>query len=244
MKYGVQLYSLREIGEKDGLEAILKIVSEAGYEGVEFAGFYGESPENVKRLLEKYNLKAVSAHISAGEVEKNLPYVKTLGLKYVFTAGIWGDAWEDENYPNTVAEHKKALKILNDIGVEFGYHNHSHEFANGQDLIKKITDDVPGMRVELDLCWATYGGRNVVETMKEYGDKMLCIHIKELSKDAKGNAPIVGEGAVDMYGAFKTANEQNLEWGILEVEGYGMPEIDYLKKSLENIKKIDNGEQI
>ena len=57
MKYGVQLYSLRNIGKANGLEAILKTVADAGYDGVEFAGFYGHTPEEVKALCEKYNIE-------------------------------------------------------------------------------------------------------------------------------------------------------------------------------------------
>ena len=87
MKYGVQLYSLRDMGGKYGLEAILKAVADAGYDGVEFAGFYSHTPQEVKELLDKYNLEGVSAHISAWQVEENLPYIDLLGMKYVFNAG-------------------------------------------------------------------------------------------------------------------------------------------------------------
>ena len=84
MKFGVQLYSLRETAEKEGAEKVLSLVSEAGYDGVEFAGFYGKTPEEMKALLEKYKLTAVSAHIGAAAVEENLPYIDALGIKYVF----------------------------------------------------------------------------------------------------------------------------------------------------------------
>ena len=84
MKFGVQLYSLREMAEREGAEAVLKAVSEAGYDGVEFAGFYGKTPEEMKALLEKYKLIPVSAHIGAGAVEENLPYIDALGIRYVF----------------------------------------------------------------------------------------------------------------------------------------------------------------
>ena len=45
MKFAVQLYSLRELAKREGAEAVLRTVSEAGYDGVEFAGFYDLSPE-------------------------------------------------------------------------------------------------------------------------------------------------------------------------------------------------------
>ena len=130
--------------------------------------------------------------------------------------------------------------MLKEIGVEFGYHNHAHEYANGQDLVNKITTDVPGMKFEIDLSWATYGGQNVVEKMKEYEGRLRCIHIKELDEGDPHTVPpsIVGEGIVDMVGAFKEAKRQGLEWGVLEVEQFNMPESEYLVKSLANIKKL------
>ncbi len=239
MKYGVQLYSLRNIGKANGLEAILKTVADAGYDGVEFAGFYGHTPKEVKALCEKYNLIPYSAHIQAEQIPDNIEYIKTLGFKIVYTAGIWRDGWTDK-YQEQLELHKKAYEMLKEIGVEFGYHNHAHEYANGQDLVDKITTDVPGMKIEIDLCWATYGGQNVVEKMKEYEGRLRCIHIKELDEGDPHTVPpsIVGEGIVDMAGAFKEAKRQGLEWGVLEVEQFNMPESEYLVKSLTNIKKL------
>lgn len=239
MKYGVQLYSLRNIGKANGLEAILKTVADAGYDGVEFAGFYGHTPKEVKALCEKYNLIPYSAHIQARDIPANIEYIKTLGFKIVYTAGIFGDGWTDK-YQEQLEIHKKAYEMLKEIGVEFGYHNHAHEYANGQDLVDKITTDVPGMKIEIDLCWATYGGQNVVEKMKEYEGRLRCIHIKELDEGDPHTVPpsIVGEGIVDMVGAFKEAKRQGLEWGVLEVEQFNMPESEYLVKSLTNIKKL------
>ena len=239
MKYGVQLYSLRNIGKAQGLEAILKTVADAGYDGVEFAGFYDHTPEEVKALCEKYNLIPYSAHIQARDIPANIEYIKTLGFKIVYTAGIFGDGWTDK-YQEQLEFHKKAYEMLKEIGVEFGYHNHAHEYANGQDLVNKITTDVPGMKIEIDLCWATYGGQNVVEKMKEYEGRLRCIHIKELDEGDPHTVPpsIVGEGIVDMQGAFNEAKRQGLEWGVLEVEQFNMPESEYLVKSLANIKKL------
>ena len=63
MKNAIQLYSLREMIEREGVEAVFEAVSKAGFEGIEFAGFYGLTPEEMKTLIEKYNLNAISAHL-------------------------------------------------------------------------------------------------------------------------------------------------------------------------------------
>ena len=240
MKFGVQLYSLRKIGEKEGLEFILKMVSDCGYEGVEFAGFYGHSPLEVKELCEKYNLVPYSAHIGADNIEENLEYIKTLGFKVVYTAGIFGENWEGENYKVQLENHKKANELLNSIGVEFGYHNHSHEYVDGNDYVNKITTDVKGMKIESDLCWITNAKLNVVEKLKEYEGRLKCIHVKELASLENRDlpVPIIGEGIVDMAGAFKEVKRQNIEWGILEVERFDIPAKEYLLKSLDNMKKL------
>ena len=109
MKYGVQLYSLRETAEREGAEKILRMVSEAGYDGVEFAGFYGRTPEEMKELLKKYKIVGISAHIRPGAVEENLPYIDALGIKYVFIPWAGVEEFESaEKYEKLLAETKKA----------------------------------------------------------------------------------------------------------------------------------------
>ena len=53
MKYGVQMYAIRTLC-KDDLEAGIRAASEIGYEGLEFAGFFGHSAEEVSGWLKKY----------------------------------------------------------------------------------------------------------------------------------------------------------------------------------------------
>ena len=88
MKFGVQLYSLRELAERAGAEEVLRAVSEAGYDGVEFAGFYGKTPAEMKELLKKYKLEGVSAHIRPEAVEESLPFIDGLGIRYVFVPWV------------------------------------------------------------------------------------------------------------------------------------------------------------
>ena len=52
MEYGIQLYSVRDLTEKN-LDDALRQVSALGYRFVEFAGFFGHSAEDVRAMLEK-----------------------------------------------------------------------------------------------------------------------------------------------------------------------------------------------
>ena len=57
IKLGYQIYSAREDAEKD-LGAVCAQLKEMGYDGVEFAGFYGNTAEQVNEILKKTGLAA------------------------------------------------------------------------------------------------------------------------------------------------------------------------------------------
>ena len=57
MRYALQLYSVVEAMEKDFRETV-RHTARIGYDGVEFAGFYGLPPEEVKALLTESALTA------------------------------------------------------------------------------------------------------------------------------------------------------------------------------------------
>ena len=73
IRIAYQLYSAREEAAKD-LSGVLKTLRDQGYEGVEFAGFYGRSAEEVKALLKK---KALGEQ-DRREIENLLDFKKRL----------------------------------------------------------------------------------------------------------------------------------------------------------------------
>ena len=240
MQFGVQLYSLRERAEKEGAEAVLRLVSEAGYDGVEFAGFYGKTPAEIKDLLKKNRLSGISAHIRPEEVEANLPYIDALGIRYVFIPWVGTEEFEKpEKYAALLENTAKAKALLDARGVVFGYHNHAHEYAGGRDYVGKFTADA-GIQAELDVFWAHVAGKDAVSEMKRLRGKLSLVHIKEAAREnpAESPQPIIGEGAVGMAGVFAEAEAQGIPWAILEVEQYPCGEERYLAESLKNMKTL------
>src|SRR5262245_56564316 len=61
-RLGVQLYTVRTEIEKD-VDGTLARVAAIGVNEVEFAGYFGHSPEQVRDALRSHNLTAPSAHI-------------------------------------------------------------------------------------------------------------------------------------------------------------------------------------
>mgnify|MGYP003344193540 CR=1 FL=1 len=86
IKLGYQIYSARDIAETN-LELVCEKLKEFGYDGVEFAGFYGKTKEEVKAILDKTGLVAVSSHVPydsiVADMEGTIEYHKYLGCKYI-----------------------------------------------------------------------------------------------------------------------------------------------------------------
>ncbi len=240
MKFAVQLYSLRELAAREGAEAVLRAVSEAGYDGVEFAGFYDLTPAQMKELLEKYHLEPVSAHIPVDEIEPSAEYIRTLGIKNVFIPWVSKETFDGDTEYKALCEKIKEVYALLKDSVLLGYHNHAHEFEDGKDRIAKLLSDLPFLKAELDVFWATVAGLDPVAYLDGLGEKLAFVHIKEAAKEdpAHNVQPVVGEGAVDMRGVFALMNRKKINWAVLEVEQYPCGEEEYLRRSLENMKKL------
>ena len=85
MKYGLQLFSVRDITEKD-MEGALKAVAEMGYASVEFAGFFDHPAEEIKGWLDQYGLTASGTHtglwgLTDEVLEDVIAYHKAIGCK-------------------------------------------------------------------------------------------------------------------------------------------------------------------
>ena len=124
--------------------------------------------------------------------------------------------------------------------VLLGSHNQAHEFEDGKDRIAKLLSDLPFLKAELDVFWATVAGLDPVAYLDGLGEKLAFVHIKEAAKEdpAHNVQPVVGEGAVDMRGVFALMNRKKINWAVLEVEQYPCGEEEYLRRSLENMKKL------
>src|SRR5947207_15214243 len=80
---GLQLYSVRDDCAKD-LPGVLKAVAKMGYTGVEFAGYYGRSAQELRAMLDEDGLKCYGTHIGletplGDKLVKKVEFNKALG---------------------------------------------------------------------------------------------------------------------------------------------------------------------
>lgn len=184
---GLQLYSVREDLASD-FESTLKKLSEMGYDGVEFAGLFGNSPETVKALCEKYSLTPISAHVSFEELVNNIDKVigdhKTIGCKFIVISYMAPENRPGvENYDEVVAKINEIGRKLSENGFTLLYHNHDFEFVKidgeyGLDVLyNSVSDSV--LKAELDTCWIAVGGEDPAGYVRKYSSRTPIVHLKD-----------------------------------------------------------------
>lgn len=195
-KVGLQLYSVRDAMEKD-MDATLKAVKEMGYDYVEFAGYFCKTAEEVKALLDKYDLKAVSVHQATDLFEKEgkaaVDYLNTIGVEY--SAIPWYDKNElYNNWDETVKKFAEVSKLLKEGGIRLMYHNHDFEFVkiDGEYVLDKLyrTLDAETLMPEIDTCWVHYAGVNPAEYVRKYAGRIKVLHLKDFVCKKLGGGPV------------------------------------------------------
>ncbi len=199
MEYGIQLYSIRDLTEKNMDEA-LRRVSELGYKFVEFAGFFGISAEEIKMMLEKYGLRVSGTHTSWEELayrfEETVAYHKAIGNKHIIIPG--GNFQNQERIDAFVKVINEVQPKLAAEGITLGYHNHHREFLPNKDG-SNIEDQLiyrTNIELEIDTYWAFVGKTDPVAVLDRLGDRVKVIHIKDGYADGKGTPLGMGEAPV------------------------------------------------
>lgn len=249
MKLGLQLFTLiNTMNQPDGLRKVMRYAAECGYDGVEFAGFYGLTPEEVAEELKKDGLETAGIHLgwdvmSWENLDKDpaavLRVVKTLNAPSVTVASYGGkDADDWAQFARKMNEHGKMFR---EHGVKLGYHNHSHEFKkfDGKYAIDIIMDNVEPENVfwELDPRHIRLIGLDPIPFAEKYKNRSPFIHVRDLKaikEDGGGIDTAVGKGMVDIPGVVTASGHH--DWLIVE-EGPEPSALEDVKESARYVRE-------
>lgn len=245
----VQVYSVREEAERD-FAGTMKKLGEMGYDGVELAGLYGKSAEEIRDSIKAAGLTAISAHVSydelAGDLEKTLQDYETIGCRYIVIPWLGEDRrFGTALYEETIKEIPVISEGCKKHGMTLLYHNHDFEFAktlDGTYALDQLYAEVPAdvLGAEPDTCWIKVGGPDPSEWLKKYSGRCPLVHVKDFRGKADGvDLLALGEGEQDFPTLVKTAKECGAQWLVIEQDDhpYGTPMGD-MKKSLNYLKEL------
>ena len=244
----LQLYSVREDCSRD-LYGTLEAVANMGYDGVEFAGYYGRTAEELKEILDDLGLKVAGSHVGINtlmgdDLEKTISFNKTLGNKYLIVPALPEKMRETKNaWIETARLMNKISEKVKPHGMRVGYHNHAVEFTPIDGEIPWhifFREAEPDIIMQLDTGNAMRGNLTadeVIDIIKRYPRRAVTVHLKEFS--ATNENALLGEGDMKWEEFFKVCESVGgTEWYIIEQESYAYPPLECVKRCLENLKRL------
>lgn len=260
----IQLYSVRDLlnGTNQSGEAseaytnVLAQLAQMGYTSVEAANyndrlFYGRTPENFKADVEKAGMKVMSSHcgkglsdkeLASGKFDESLEWWKKCiedhkkaGMKYIVCPWM--------NVPKTLKDLDTYCRYFNEIGklckaegIQFGYHNHAHEFQKVEDqavmydyMLEHTNPEY--VFFQMDVYWVVRGQNSPVDYFNKYPGRFKMLHLKDHREI--GQSGMVGYDAI-----FAHVKEAGVQDVVAEIEKYSTP--DVLKSVKESVEYLQN----
>lgn len=221
---GVQLYTLRELAEKD-LAKTLASVAAIGYREIEFAGYFGHPAPLVRRMLDDNGLVSPSAHVSMENLgttwEASLADANILGQQYLTCAWIDARHRTAIGYGHVAEQFNKAGLTARSANIHFAYHNHAYEFdalaggASGLEIL--VAECEPAnLALQADLFWMRAAGQDPLEWFARHPGRFHMAHAKDMGPAPKNEMVDVGKGTTDWPKLISAARKAGIKHFFVE----------------------------
>ena len=256
---GLQLYSIRDAMAED-VPGSLKKVSDLGYKYLEMAGysggkFYGYTPAEFKKMVNDLGMEVLSSHTMVESVGISLDNTKimadahaALDAKYCIHPWVEEPDRNIESYKKMIGDLNQVGKIMKEVGIQFGYHNHNFEFLNIDGIVPYYDLFLPEMdadliTMEIDLYWVAKAGQDPVEMFNKYPGRFQLFHMKDMYTETapyfdiqKEDISPVGEGLIDFKRILAAKEVAGMKHFFVEDDnqGNGKP-FEGIETSINNI---------
>jgi sugar phosphate isomerase/epimerase len=248
IRIGLQLYSVRKECEKDGgknLPNVLEAVAAMGYAGVEFAGYYGWSAEDLRLMLDDNGLACCGAHVGletllGDSLDRSADFHRTLGNQFLIVPGL------KEPYRCSPDAWERTAELFNEIHARLkphlmrtGYHNHSVEFQPMEgclpwEVFGAHTDRMVVLQLDIGNCMD--GGGDPVHELRRFPGRGTTVHLKEFGGPPQA---VIGEGQVRWQEILDLlATSAGTKWQIVEHEREGQPPMEGAERCLRNLHRM------
>jgi sugar phosphate isomerase/epimerase len=219
----LQLYTVREHTTRD-MPATLRRLAEIGYTAVELAGYGGHSAHDLRASLDDVGLRASGAHVPLDSWETNpeavISDMHALDCAHAVVPIIPPERRDEEAVARLAESFNRWGELCRSEGLTFSYHNHAFEFAPVGEttmwdaLIRETDPEL--VYLELDLYWVRYGGVDPETVLRDLGDRISLVHLKDMAADEQRSDLPVGEGTMPWPELLRAADHAGVEWYIAE----------------------------
>ena len=249
-RVGAQLYTVRESAKTiEGIAESLAKVADTGYTEVQISGFGPADPKDVARCVEDLGLKVVSTHTGWARFLDDLDGVieehKMWNCTHPATGGLPGDYFSEDGVKRFLDELGPIAEKLRAEGMDFSYHNHSHELVKYGDktwlaaLYEQASPDV--LKAEIDTYWIQAGGGDPAAWVRRCAGREPLLHLKDMcvGPERKQMFAEIGEGNLNWASILAAAEEGGVCHLLVEQDDcYGKDPFEALATSYANLRAM------
>ena len=251
MRVGVQTFTIRKQQKKNMEQAYLPLIL-LGILDLEVARikFNRKNALQIQELIKKYGINVVSVQVKPkdvfGHAEEVAEFCKLTGCKNVVISMlpfrcILGT---EKTFYDFLQTLDKQYELYQSYGLELAYHHHNWEYitlSNGKTRMEELLDKTGKIRFVHDTYWTTKCGMSSALQIRQFGKRLLGIHLRDLTLYKKGLKVLskdaaVGEGVINFTEVFREAERAGCEYYVIE-QKTGQP-YEKLAISYKNILKI------
>ena len=231
MEFGVQTFTIRKAQKRCIKDAYLPLIN-LGVRQFEVARikFNRKNAMKIKELIDGYGIEITSIQVKPKDVFKStdrviefcnitgcksvvismLPFGCILGGEgkfYSFISTL--DSWCD-----TYAKH----------GITLAYHHHNWEYITlscGKTRMEELISKTKRLKFVHDTYWTARSGISPERQIREFGDRLLGIHLRDLTFKKRGiNVDpcdaAIGDGVIDFSAVLSVAEDVGCSYCVIE----------------------------
>lgn len=240
----LQLFSVRDQCERN-LPQTLAGVPRIGYEGVEFAGFYGWRSREIRELLHENSLTPCGSHtpldqLTGDKFAETVAFNREIGNRNLIVPGLPSQYESLDGWMRAAALFNQLAEQLKPFGMRVRYHNHAVEF---QPVANQVPFDVffsrtePSVIMQVDLGNARIGGADPIAWLRRYPGRAWSIHVKDWLPGQPD--VLLGSSGFDWRTLCRVCETTaGTQWYIIEHESKDRPSLDAARESLERFQRL------
>ena len=251
MNFGVQTFTVRKTQKKNIEKSYLPLIA-MGVCELEIAriDFTPENAEKVRAIAERYGIRPVSIQVKPkyvlGDPDGVIDFCKRTGCKNVVISMLpFGCILgREEKFYSFVARLDAAAELYAREGITLAYHHHNWEYiklSSGKTRMQELLERTEKIKFVHDTYWTARSGIDPAVQIREFGTRLLGIHLRDLTFEKKlidviPRDTFIGDGVIDFARVLSAAEEVGCEYFVIEQKTE--TPYDDIKRSLDNLKKI------
>lgn len=251
-KIGAQLFTIKEFTQTlPDIERSLRKIREIGFTEIQISKFGPVDEKEVAKIVEDNGLTVAATHYTWDEFQNDTDRLIDIHHLWKCRHPALGSLPKDQDYytlegiDRFVRELEPVAEKLIAAGLDFSYHNHSHEFVrfNGKSWFQHFYEAAPPemLKAEIDVYWVTAGGGDPAAWIRKLGPRQPVIHVKDMAvlPDKTQRFAEVGEGNLNWPAILDACREVGVESCLIEQDNcYGADPFECLATSYRNLKAM------